>query len=299
MRRPDVERGLEVVRAGPLTTVQDLGRGGWAHLGVPTSGAADQGSLRLANRLVGNLEGAAALEVTVGGLEVRAVRALTVAVTGAACPILIDGVPSPARTVLPLPAGATLRLGPSTAGVRAYLAVRGGIDAPPVLGSRSSDTLSRLGPAALRDGEMLAVGSEVAAWPVLTIAPGPEPAAGLVRLGLIYGPRSDVLPAEGRRLLLGSTWRVSERSDRIGVRLEGPPLPVLAPARTSSEPVVRGAVQVPPGGQPVLFLADHPVTGGYPVVAVVPDAEVDRAGQLSPGQALRFELRPAPVWDRP
>jgi biotin-dependent carboxylase-like uncharacterized protein len=298
MPRFDVARGLEVVRAGPLTTVQDLGRDGWAHLGVPTSGAADRASLRLANRLVGNREGAAALEVTLGGLEVRAVGALTVAVTGAAGPILVDGAPSPARTVLPLRTGATLRLGLSTIGVRAYLAVRGGIDVPPVLGSRSSDTLSRLGPAALQDGETLALGSEVAGWPVLTIAPGPEPTAGIVRLGVIYGPRDDALSAEGRRLLLDTTWRASERSDRIGVRLEGPPLPVPATARTLSEPVVRGAIQVPPGGRPVLFLADHPVTGGYPVVAVVPDAEVDRAGQLRPGQGLRFEFRRGPVWDK-
>ena len=297
MSAPGDERHqLVVVRAGPLTTVQDLGRGGWAHLGVPTSGAADRASLRLANRLVGNRERAAALEVTVGGLEVRAVAALTVAVTGASCPITVAGVPSPSRTVLPLPAGATLRLGAAVAGVRAYLAVRGGVDVPPVLGSRSTDTLSGLGPAALMDGDVLAAGSEVAGWPVLTIAPGAEPAGGTVRLAAIFGPRDGSLAASGRDLLQHTTWRVSHRSDRVGLRLVGPPLPVLATTGMASEGVVRGAIQVPPGGEPVLFLADHPVTGGYPVVAVVAEADVDRAAQLRPGQGLRFEPRPAPDW---
>lgn len=289
-------RELVVLRAGPLTTVQDRGRAGWAHLGVPTSGAADRASLRLANRLVGNAERAAALEVTVGGLEVRASAALIVAVTGASCPISISGVPSPSRTVLPLPAGVTLRLGPAVAGVRAYLAVRGGIDVPPVLGSRSTDTLSGLGPPVLKDGEVLAVGAEVAGWPVLTIAPGAEPPAGTLRLGAIRGPRDGLLAAGGLELLQRTTWRVSDRSDRVGLRLSGPPLPVSATTRMPSEGVVRGAIQVPPGGQPVLFLADHPVTGGYPVVAVLADVEVDRAGQLRPGQGLRFDLVAPPGW---
>jgi biotin-dependent carboxylase-like uncharacterized protein len=287
---------LVVLRAGPLTTVQDLGRGGWAHLGVPTSGAADRASLRLANRLVGNAESTAALEVTVGGLEVSASAALTIAVTGATCPVSIAGVPSPSRAVLPLPAGATLRLGPAVAGVRAYLAVRGGIDVPPVLGSRSTDTLSGLGPAVLKDGDVLSIGAEVAGWPVLSIAPGAEPAAGTVRLGVLRGPRDGLLAAGGLDLLRRTTWRVSASSDRVGLRLSGPPLPVAASGRMASEGVVRGAIQVPPGGQPVLFLADHPVTGGYPVVVVLADAEVDRAGQLRPGQGLRFDLLAAPDW---
>jgi biotin-dependent carboxylase-like uncharacterized protein len=285
-----------VLRAGPLTTVQDLGRRGWAHLGVPRSGAADLASLRLANRLVGNLEGAAALEVTVGGLQLRAVADLTIAVTGATCPITIDDVRSPARAVLPLAAGATLRLGPATAGVRAYLAVRGGVDVPPVLGSRSTDTLSGLGPAVLVDGQVLAVGSQTAGWPVVAIAPGAEPSVQTVRLATIAGPRDDALAPGGRELLGGTTWRVSEDSDRVGLRLDGPPLPMLELAERPSEGVTGGAIQVPPGGRPVLFLADHPVTGGYPVVAVVRAAEVDRAGQLRPGQGVEFDLGAGPAW---
>jgi biotin-dependent carboxylase-like uncharacterized protein len=279
-----------VIRSGPLTTVQDLGRPGWAHLGVPRSGAADRASLRLANRLVGNPEGAAALEVTVGGLELRAVGELSVAITGALCPISIGGVPSPGRVLLRLPAGVVLRIGVAAAGVRAYLAVRGGLDLPPVLGSRSSDTLSGLGPAPIVDGDRLAVGAQQDRFPVLTVAPGREIPSETVHLDAILGPRDDALAVGGRELLGSTIWRVSERSDRVGLRLEGPALPVVKAWRTPSEGVIAGAMQLPPGGQPMIFLADHPVTGGYPVVAVLTDAEVDRAGQLRPGQGVRFTL---------
>jgi biotin-dependent carboxylase-like uncharacterized protein len=285
---------LDVVRAGPLTTVQDLGRPGWAHLGVPTSGAADRSSFRLANRLVGNREGAAALEVTIGGLEVRASDDLTIAVTGASGPITVDRTPSPSRVVLSLRSGQVLRLGLATAGVRTYLAVRGGFSVPAVLGSRSTDTLSGLGPATLKDGDELDIGTEVAGWPVLTVAPGAGPTTGRLRLQAVPGPREAALGPGGRDLLQQSLWRVSARSDRIGVRLEGPPLPRRDAVGGSSEGVVRGAIQVPPGGQPVIFLADHPVTGGYPVVAVVRETDLDRAGQLRPGQEVEVRLTAVP-----
>ena len=284
---------LEILRSGPLTTVQDLGRPGWAHLGVPTSGAADRASLRLANRLVGNQESAAALEVTVGGLEVRAVGDLTVAVTGAAGPITLERTPSPSRVVLRLRSGQILRLGPAVAGVRFYLAVRGGVDVPAVLGSRSTDTLSGLGPAVVADGDVLDVGTEVAGWPVVSVAPGAEPTTAPLHLLAVPGPRDRALAAGGRELLQRNGWRVSARSDRIGVRLEGPPLPMQG-GDVPSEPVVRGAIQVPPGGLPVIFLSDHPVTGGYPVVAVLREVDVDRAGQLRPGQAVELRLVSAP-----
>ena len=284
-------RRLQVVRAGPLSTVQDLGRPGWAHLGVPRSGAADRSSLRLANRLVGNHESAAGLEVTVGGLELRAEGDLTVAITGANCPITISGTPSPARAVLRLPSGATLALGPARRGVRAYLAVRGGLAVPPVLGSRSTDTLSGLGPAVLGAGDRLDVGFEVTGWPRVDVAPGPDLPDGPVRLVAVAGPRDEALAAGGRELLAGTTWRVSDRSDRIGLRLDGPALPVVESWTTPSEGVVAGAIQLPPGGQPVVFLADHPVTGGYPVVAVLAEREIDRAAQLRPGQELSLLIR--------
>jgi biotin-dependent carboxylase-like uncharacterized protein len=288
---------VEILRAGPLTTVQDLGRAGWAHLGVPTSGAADRASFRLANRLVGNREGAAALEVTVGGLELRASGQVIVAVTGASCPLSIDGVPSPTRAVLLLRSGSVLTLGPAQAGVRAYVAVRGGIELPPVLGSRATDTLSGLGPATVGDGDLFEVGTDVAGWPVLTVAPGADPTNETLRLHAVAGPRAGALAVGGLDQLYGTTWRVSAKSDRVGVRLQGPALPLRARAgATASEGVVRGALQVPPGGQPVLFLADHPVTGGYPVVAVITEADIDLAGQLRPGQALELVPAAAPPW---
>ncbi len=287
-------RSVRVIRSGPLSTVQDLGRPGWAHLGVPRSGAADRASLRLANRLVGNHESAAGLEVTVGGLELRAEGDLTVALTGATCPITIAGTPSPARAVLALPSGATLRLGPADRGVRAYLAVRGGLAVPSTLGSRSSDLLSGLGPAVLGDGDRIEVGRAVAGWPLVDVAPGPDLpdlTGGPVRLAGRAGPRDEALAAGGRELLAGTTWRVSDRSDRIGVRLEGPALPSAESWTTPSEGMVAGAIQLPPGGRPVLFLADHPVTGGYPVVAVLDEREIDRAAQLRPGQEVRFQIQ--------
>lgn len=292
-----MSRALLVLRTGPLTTVQDLGRPGWAHLGVPTSGAADRSSLRLANRLVGNRQGAAALEVTVGGLEVRAAGDLTVAVTGASCPVTVDGVPAPSRVVLPVRSGETIRFGPAASGVRAYLTVRGGIDVPAVLGSRSTDTLSGLGPPVPVTGDRLPVGADVAGWPVLTVAPGADPSSQTQRLHAVPGPRERALAAGGRELLAGTTWRVSERSDRVGLRLDGPALP-LVPGSPPSEGVVRGAIQVPPDGRPVLFLVDHPVTGGYPVVAVLTEVDADRAGQLRPGQGLELVLTGAPEWTR-
>jgi biotin-dependent carboxylase-like uncharacterized protein len=296
-------RELLVVTAGPLTTVQDRGRSGWAHLGVGEAGAADRAALRLANRLVGNHGGAAGLEVTLGGLLVRTTAALTVAVTGAGCPVTVDGVPHPARAVLELPSGAELALGPASGGLRAYLGVRGGIAVPAVLGSRSTDTLGGLGPPIVRDGDRLPIGPQdgdaVVGWPVIDLAPPPAGPAWTdpVRLVAIPGPRDAALGPGGLDLLASTSWEVSERSDRVGVRLLGPALPVTDSGSVASEGVVRGGIQIPPGGRPVLFGADHPVTGGYPVVAVLIEASADRAAQLRPGERVVVRLVPPPAID--
>jgi biotin-dependent carboxylase-like uncharacterized protein len=290
---------VEAVAAG--TTVQDLGRPGLAHLGVTRSGAADRAALRLANRLVGNPEAAAGLEVTLGGLAVRAGSACTVAVTGACCPVTLNGVPQPRNAVLALPAGARLGLGPAGAGVRAYLAVRGGIDVPPVLGSRSRDTLAALGPPPPLPGDRLPIGTAATGWPVLEVAPVPEPGPGPVVLRLLPGPWPEARGPGGLRALLEPDWRVAADSDRVGLRLEGPGVRAdgtvgatadgtVGGSSWPSAGLVRGAVQVPPGGEPVLFLADHPVTGGYPVLACLLDAETDRAAQVRPGQTVRLRL---------
>jgi biotin-dependent carboxylase-like uncharacterized protein len=287
-------RALTVVRPGPLTTVQDLGRPGLAHLGVTTSGAADRASLRLANRLVGNREGAAALEVTVGGLAVRAEADLLLAVTGATGPVTVDGTAVAEDALLPLRRGRTLELGPAGAGLRRYVAVRGGVDVPPVLGSRATDTLAGLGPDPLREGDTLPVGGEVECWPVTELAPVPPRPAGEVVLDAVPGPRPERLATGGLERLAATGWTVSPDSDRVGLRLDGPPLAHAAEREWPSEGAPLGAVQVPPGGRPVIFLADHPVTGGYPVVAVVVDRDVDRAAQLRPGQPVRLRLRGRP-----
>jgi biotin-dependent carboxylase-like uncharacterized protein len=291
-----VSRSLLVEAVAAGTTVQDLGRPGLAHLGVTGSGAADRAALRLANRLVGNPDSAAGLEITLGGLAVRAGAACTVAVTGARCPVAVDGVPQPRNAVLALPAGSRLALGPATAGVRAYLAVRGGIDVAPVLGSRSRDTLAALGPPPPVAGDRLPIGTEVAGWPLLDVAPVPEPGPGPVVLQAVPGPWPDAWGAGALRALLETGWRVAADSDRVGLRLEGPG---VTRGRTSapgwpSAGLVRGAVQVPPGGEPVLFLADHPVTGGYPVLACLLDADTDRAAQLRPGQGVKLRLAAEP-----
>ncbi|MFI7585966.1 biotin-dependent carboxyltransferase family protein [Spongisporangium articulatum] len=285
-------RAIEVTATGPLTCVQDLGRAGWAHLGVPRSGAADLGALRLANRLLGNPEGAAGLEVLLGGFAATALADLLVTVTGAAVPVLVDGVEHPPGAVLTWRSGTTLRLGTATAGLRAYLAVHGGWDVPPVLGSRSTDLLSGLGPEPVRPGDVLPAGpvGTAAGWPILDAVALAAPPTGLVTLEALPGPRDDLL-ADGERLP-GHVWRVSGRSDRVGLRLEGAPVRTRAGAHVPSEPLVRGAVQLPPGGEPVVFLADHPVTGGYPVVAVLTEASCDRAAQLRPGQPVRLSLLP-------
>jgi len=182
----------------------------------------------------------------------------------------------------------TLRLGTPPTGLRTYLAVRGGVDVAPVLGSRTTDTLSGLGPPRLDAGQQLPVGPEPDALPVVDVAPVPAPPGATVTLRVVLGPRVEFLadPHE----LTGTLWTASSRSDRVGMRLEGGQLRRGDDSEIPSEGMVRGAVQVPAGGEPVVFLADHPVTGGYPVVATVCDVDVDRAAQVRPGQGVRFAV---------
>ncbi len=267
---------LEVLDPGPLTTVQDLGRPGLAALGVGPSGAADRTAARRANALVGNPPGAALLEATLGGLVLRAVGACTVALAGA--PV---GLPD----VVALEHGATLTTGRPATGVRSYLAVRGGLDVTPVLGSCSTDLLSGLGPAPLRRGDVLPVGTLP---PAGAEVPAPVTIRPDLVLPLLPGPRLDLFVAGAFDQLLASSYVVSPDSNRVALRLDGAPLHRAEPGEPASEGLLRGALQVPPSGQLVLFLADHPVTGGYPVVAVVPDAATDAAAQARPGSRMAF-----------
>ena len=247
----------------------------------------------LANRLVANDdEGAAAIEVLLGGLAVRAHGLRTVALAGAPAPATVDGTPVAHHSVVTLRPGQTLALGPPPTGLRTYLAVRGGLAVDDVLGSVAGDTLSGLGPAPLQPGDVLAVGPEPEHPWLLDLAPVAPPTGGTVTLRAIPGPRADWVADP--TALTRTTWTVSSRSDRVGMRLEGEPLRRTDKRELPSEGMVRGAIQVPPGGEPVVFLADHPVTGGYPVVAVVVDADVDRAAQVRPGQSVRFRTVEAP-----
>ncbi|MGW4295853.1 5-oxoprolinase subunit C family protein [Micromonospora chersina] len=301
---------IEVLRAGALTTVQDQGRPGWAHLGVPRSGALDPAALRLANRLVGNPEHAAGLEITLTGCELRFTRAVTVALTGAPVDVLVErghsdapsaGAPPVERgpggpthverrpgdtgRPLSLPAGAILRVGPARTGVRSWLAVSGGIAVEPVLGSRATDTLSGLGPPPLRDGDRLPVGAPTGPPAPVDLTITPAVPAGL-RLALRPGPRQDWFTPAALDLLLRTAYAISPASNRVGARLVGAALPRAVAGELPSEGLVLGAVQVPPDGQPLIFLADHPTTGGYPVIGVVDD--VTPLAQARPGTTVTF-----------
>jgi biotin-dependent carboxylase-like uncharacterized protein len=274
--------------------VQDLGRPGLARLGVSPSGAVDRRSYRLGNRLVGNPEGSAALEVTLGGLVVRAIGDLSLAATGMDVDISVDGTPVAMNAPFEMRDGQRLRLGNGRTGLRSYLALRGGLQVEPVLGSRATDVLSGLGPAVLTAGQTLLVGPPPVTVPAVDVAPVAEVGSGEARLLVVPGPRNDWFRPEALETLLASEYRVTPDSNRVAMKLSGPRLDRGSDRELPSEGIVRGSLQVPPSGQPVLFLADHPVTGGYPVLAVVVDEDTDTAAQLRPGSTLRFGV--APGW---
>ncbi|WP_311212346.1 MULTISPECIES: 5-oxoprolinase/urea amidolyase family protein [unclassified Arthrobacter] len=288
--------GLKVLRSLPLTLIQDLGRPGYAAIGVSRCGALDQGSLRRANRLVGNPSGAAAMEIVDGGLTVQAVGDQIVALAGAPAGMQITSVNGSREAAAACPValmdGETLVLSPPTTGVRSYLAVRGGIEAEEVLGSRSADTMGGLGP------EPLAVGQFLPVAPAPRTAVGePEqqpdfPADEVSELELGPGPRADWFASDALQALFNQDWTVTNDSNRIGMRLSGTPLERIRHDELPSEGTICGVVQVPPTGLPVVFLSDHPVTGGYPVIAVVAPKDLDKAAQIAAGGRVRFKPSP-------
>ena len=306
---------LEVLSPGPLTVVVDLGRPGRAAQGVARSGAVDRASLRRANRLVGNPSATAALEVAVGGLRVRALTDLVVAVTGASTPLTLL---TPAQSAEPgdgggpdddegdlverevgrdrafvLARGAELHLGQPVRGMVSHLAVAGGVEGEPVLGSLSTDLLSGIGPGPLRAGDVVRVGGAREAAAAVDPEPGPQlPGSDdVTSIDVLLGPRDDWFTEEGLRTFLDQEWSVTPRSNRVGLRLEGEqPLERSRTDELPSEGTVPGSVQVPPNGQPVVFTADHPVTGGYPVVACVARHDLDRVGQVPVGGRIRFRV---------
>jgi biotin-dependent carboxylase-like uncharacterized protein len=287
-------RALEVVATGASVLVQDAGRPGLAHLGVPRSGWLDPGAAGLANRLVGNPADAAVLECLLGGLRLRVGAAMTLAVTGAPCPVTAGGRPVAFGEPVTLAAGAELALGPPTSGLRSYVAVAGGIGVGPVLGSRSTDTLSGVGPEPVAAGDVLPVGEPTGEPTPLDVSTS-RSAITDVPLRLWAGPRADWFTDEGLRTLTSATYTVDADSDRVGLRLEGPVLERARQGELPSEGIVLGAVQVPAEGRPLVFLRDHPTTGGYPVVAVVDPDDLGRCAQLRPGDVVRFRWVVAPA----
>lgn len=273
-------RALTILDPGLHTTVQDQGRPGYAAVGVSPSGAMDRGALARANRAVGNSDDAAGLETVLGGLTVRAETPLTVAVSGAAA--------EATGRAFALSAGETLRIDTPSDGLRSYLAVLGGIAADSELGSRSYDALSGLGPAPLRAGDRLSVGvpsaRQVPSW-----QRDPEILAHTTMLRFVPGPRDDWFEEGAIPSLVEQQWAVGPASNRVGIRLEGAPLVRSRGGELPSEGMVRGSIQVPASGLPVVFAADHPITGGYPVIGTVIDADLDALGQLAPGDSVRFE----------
>ncbi|GAB3911956.1 biotin-dependent carboxyltransferase family protein [Kibdelosporangium lantanae] len=275
-------RALTILATGPLALVQDLGRPGHAHLGVPPSGAVDQPSLRLANRLVGNPESAAGIEVLLGGLAVRAEASCTVAVTGPR--VRVD--PGGSHTPVHLNPGEVLTVGSPDMGLRCYLAVSGGVNVQPELGSRATDVLSGIGPEPLRAGTVLPVGTPKG-LPVGADELAPTPVDDTLVIPVLPGPRDDWF-ADAAGQLAGGRWKVSPESNRVGVRLVGTGLrrrPEFQNVELASEGLVTGAIQVRPNGLPVVFLADHPTTGGYPVIAVVDPRGLPLWGKPGRGRA--------------
>lgn len=292
-----ISAAIEVVRPSLQLLVQDAGRPGFAALGVSASGAADRRAMREANRAVGNETGAAVLE-SVGGAVLRFRGAGAAAVTGAVGSLQLIDVDGAARHIahgVPFATvdGDELTLGHPTSGLRYVIAVRGGVAAEPALDSRASDTLAGLGPAALAAGDVLRVGDR-APHPVEPDAvPRTLPARGeLAELEVTLGPRDDWFTEAALATLTDQEWTVTPRSDRVGIRLEGTvPLERSIGGELPSEGAVTGAIQVPPDGQPVLFLPDHPLTGGYPIIAALTDRSLDLAGQLPPGARVRFIVK--------
>jgi biotin-dependent carboxylase-like uncharacterized protein len=279
---------LIVLEAGPLTTVQDRGRVGLAHLGVPRAGALDRPAADLANRLVGNAPDAAVLEVMLGGLAARLADGRWIAVTGATVAVGVGGEPAAHGQAVWVPPGAELRLGTPVTGVRSYVAVAGGIGVEPVLGSRSTDTLAWVGPDRVQDDAVLPVGAP-GGEPRPLDTPRPLP-TGPLRIA--PGPRDEWFDGEAVDRLCAAAYVVTSDSNRIGLRLEGAELSRAREGELPSEGMVLGAVQVPPSGQPVVFLADHPPTGGYPVIGVVRAEDLWQCAQLRPGDEVRFTRDP-------
>lgn len=284
---------LVVRRCGPMLTVQDGGRRGRTHEGLARAGAFDRRSASLANRLVGNDPDAAVLEVLLGSCEFEVLDPTTVAITGAILPLLINGLDASPNHVLELRRGDRLELGRANDGLRAYIALVGGVDTPLVLGSRSYDSLGKIGPPPLAVGDVVRPGlfSPGRAW----FEPVPvRPRLARPTIEFVEGPRYDWLSTQARIDLTQGDWTVDPASDRTGVRLRGEALARAAEwagRELATEAMIPGAIQIPSNGQPIILGPDCGTTGGYPVIGVVRERSMSDIAQLRPGQHLRLRLR--------
>jgi antagonist of KipI len=282
---------LHVIRPGLQTTVQDLGRWGFQAAGVPVAGPMDPFSHRLANLLVGNPASAALLEITLIGPELEFDAPATIAVCGAEFDITAGGAQVPSGTSVHLPRGTRVQFGRRRAGARAYLAIAGGVQTPPVLRSRATHVVSAMGGfegRALMAGDRVPIQATPAPGTVRRASGLTLPASGRARLRLLPGPQSEWFDAAAHRALTSVSFRVSPRSNRMGYRLEGPPLVRGRSDEAISAPLAFGTVQVPAAGEPILLMADRQTAGGYPQIASVIAAEWPVAGQLAPGDFIEF-----------
>ena len=284
-------RRVTILRGGLLTTIQDTGRWGHQASGVPTAGPLDTFSHRLANALVGNDRDAAALEITLGGPELRLEDAACVALTGADLEPIFNGVPMPMNQAIAGPAGSVVRFGARRRGARSYLAFDGGVAVPPVLGSRSTHVLSGLGGLqgrALRAGDTLVLGAPRPPARRRSFAREIGPSLPVARLRVLPGPQQDAFSSSALERLVSTRFQLAADSDRMGYRLTGGPLPAAPGGTMISTATFTGSIQVPPSGEPVLLMADRQTTGGYPQIATVIAADLPAAGQLAPGDHVEF-----------
>ena len=294
---------IKVISPGVLTTVQDTGRFGHQAAGIPEAGAMDRASLRLANALVGNPEDAAALELTVFGGTFEFDGKGTIALTGADMRPFLNGNRMSMNTAVPVKAGDRLELGVASRGMRAYLAVSGGIDVPVVLGSRSTDLKSRLGGLEgrkLRAGDVLENGSRPQAAAELAEVPGTpcEPVLqrlakatspeGVTQIRFLFGPRDAMFAEDAKKTFTDSIYTLSAACDRMGYRLEGAAVPSLNGTDILSEGICFGSIQVPANGQPIVMMADHQTTGGYAKIGTVLSEDLPLLAQLGPGKRIHF-----------
>lgn len=283
---------------GPQTTVQDLGRPGHLREGIPPSGPLDVRAFVVANRLVGNPDGAAGLECTLLGPRFTVERACAIAVTGAEAPVTVNDAPAARWTTLRLSPGDAVRIGAAQAGVRIYVAVSGGLDVPAVLGSRATYLRGRLGGVqgrALRRGEALALLPSRGALSARAL--GVEEIPALERepeIRVVLGPQADRFTDEGLQAFLSSPYEMLPQSDRMGARLTGARIAHRGGHDIISDGIALGAIQVPGDGQPIVLLVDRQSTGGYTKVATVGSFDIGRIGQVKPGQRVRFRAVDVP-----